>query len=66
MKKIESFELFEGKNVEITLDKDMIFAIKLAFDELSNSGEWAHYYNTKQLEKFHNGESKLRKLLNKK
>jgi len=66
MKKIDSFDIFEGKNFDVKLDSDMIFAIKLAFDELSNSGEWTHYYKSKELDKFNKGETKLRQLLNKK
>ena len=41
----------------------MLFAISVAFDELSNSGDWTNYLTPKELEQFYKGRDKYKNLI---
>ena len=46
--------------MKIELTDEMVFAIGIAFDELSNSGQWAEYINEKQYDIVDTGRSQLK------
>jgi len=49
--------------MDITLTPDMITAIRVAFDELSNSGSWIDYLDEEVTEAVYDGMSELKELL---
>lgn len=49
------------KTVQLT--EEMIFAISVALDELSNSGDWADYLSKSELEKVFKGIDELKKII---
>jgi len=49
----------------IELTKEMIFAIKVALDELDNSGEWCNHLSEKESNSVFKGKEQLRSILDK-
>lgn len=49
--------------MKIELTEKMIFAISVAFDELSNSGDWCDYLEEKELDDVYEGIEQIKKLV---
>ena len=47
----------------VQLTEEMIFAISVALDELSNSADWCDYLTKKELERVFKGIDELRKII---
>jgi len=50
--------------MKIELTEDMIFAIGVAFDELSNCSDWEEYLGDDQIDKVYEGRDQLVNIIN--
>ena len=50
--------------MKVELTEDMVFAISVAFDELSNCSDWEDYLEDDQIDKVYEGRDQLVNIIN--